>query len=108
MTDHWAITLYERYVALYPSPEGHILSREVIEQALCDFSQLSTFAVLEPPAVAMICGPDQAVTVRQHRFVLLVKDDAVDATLGHLQAYAASILHGHPVTVELSTVGMVA
>jgi hypothetical protein len=105
-TNERALPSLLRFTVLDPSPDGHVLSNDVIEQALADFAGLSAVAVLEPIAVAMIAGRERVTAVRQHRFALLVEDDAVGATLGHLEAYAATILPGHPVTVELSQVGM--
>lgn len=96
-----------RFSVLDPSPQGHELTAENLDQALRDFAGLSTMAVLEPVGVAMVAG-EKCIPLRQYRFALVVTSAATKAIIGHLQAYASTILTGHPVTIEMSTIGMFA
>ena len=93
---------------LDPSPGGHTLDQDTLVQALADFSEFSVFATLEDPAISMFSHGETCFTVRQFRLALVLKEETTRTAIGHVAAYAETVLAGHLVSIELSELALMA
>jgi hypothetical protein len=91
-----------------PSPDGHCLPDTAIGKAAEDCAAFADFTFLEPMGVAFIASKDEPILLRRHRLVLILRQQRLSETLGHVQAYCNLVLPGHPVMISLRPTGFIA
>ena len=89
---------------LDPSPKGHALSDEAAPQMAYDLARIALFCELSPKGHVVIHDEKKPIVVNRHRVVLTVASSELTVLLGHVSAYAKTVLAGHAVLVTVNTV----